>query len=57
MTGPQMLHEIERREYYHHKFREHVELVECTWWLIKVTIIGVCLVSIAGHVRELWQGL
>ena len=57
MSGEEMLREIDRREYYHHKFREHCELVECTWLLFKLVIIGVCLVSIAAHVRELLQGL
>lgn len=59
MTGPEMIQEIERRNYYDSKLREHTELVECWWYAIKVGsklgVIAYCLVSIAGHIRELWN--
>jgi len=55
MTGKELLREIERQDYYDEKFREHIELVECVWLIIQVFIIGVCLMSIAANLKELWQ--
>ena len=46
MTGEEMLREIYQREYY-----------DCAWFTIKIGIIVACLLSIAGHVKELWQAL
>lgn len=57
MTGEQMLAEIARRDYYEQKEKEHIELVECAWYAIKVGVIIVCLLSIVKHVRELWIAL
>ncbi len=61
MNLEEMLTEIDRREYYDRKEREHIELMECWWdavmFGVKISVIVVCLLSIAGHVRELWQAL
>jgi len=55
MTGEELLREIERQEYYDEKFREHIELVACFWYVIQIGIIVWCLMSIAGNVKELWE--
>jgi hypothetical protein len=48
----------EHQEYYDRKLQEHVELVDCWWYALKLSVklavIICCLISIAGHVRELW---
>lgn len=55
MSGPEMLAEIERRDYYDRKLREHTELVQCWWFAIQIGVIVACLLSIAGHLLKAWQ--
>lgn len=57
MTGPEMIHEVERRDYYRERERKNAELVDCTWYAIKLGVVIAGLLSIAGHVRELWDAL
>ena len=57
MTGKELLEEIDRRDYYDQKEREHLELVDCWWFAVKLSVIIFSLLSIAGHVRELWMAL
>lgn len=57
MTGKELLEEIDRREYYDQKEREHIELVDCAWYVVKLGVIVVCLVSIALNVQKLWEAL
>lgn len=44
MSGSEMLAKTERRDD-----------IRAFWCGVKVGIIILCLLSIAGHVRELWQ--
>ena len=55
MTGEEMIQEIDRREYYARKERKNAELVDCMVYAAIWLIIAGGLLSIAGHVRELWQ--
>jgi len=56
MTGPEMLHEIERREYYRLQHIKSLQLNKLFWKvLVPVMVIVGCLLLIAGHISELWQ--
>ena len=57
MSGEEALREVERREYYAERERKNRELVLCWWYVVQWGVIAICLVSIAGHVRQLWQAL
>jgi len=57
MTGEELLREIERRDYYAERERKNAELVACLRYAAIWLVIAGGLLSIAGHVRELWQGL
>lgn len=70
MTGEEMLAEINRRKaqeyvqgeidrtlYYAEKGREHAELEDCMATGAVCLIIVAGLLSIAGHVKELWDAL
>lgn len=60
MTGEEMLAEIERREvapYYLRKDEREGEILDGLSLVAKLLFIAGCLLSIAGHIRELWQGL
>ena len=55
MTSEELLREIDRREYYDEKFREHIELAKCTFIALQIGVIVWCLMSIAANLKELWQ--
>ena len=55
MSGEEALQEVERRAYYAEQERKNAELVLCWWIVVQWLVIAMCLISIAGHVREFWQ--
>lgn len=47
----------ELADHYMAQERKHLEMVACWWFCVKLTIIGICLWSIWGHLQELWIAL
>ena len=46
MTGPEMIEELERQEYYKERERKNEELVDCYVWLVKIILVGGGLVGL-----------